>query len=74
MVLLTKFFFVIQPLLGRWIQPFASFGTKGAAPAAILNELVVKGISCLYDRAGAIVTAAVCDDVSTNKSVMSSLE
>jgi hypothetical protein len=33
-------------------------------------ELIVKGISCLYDRAGAIVTAAVCDGVSTNKSVM----
>jgi hypothetical protein len=30
----------------------------------------VKGISCLYDRAVAIVTAAVCDGVSTNKSVM----
>jgi len=62
--------FVIRPLIGKWIQPFAWFGTKGAAPAVILNELIVKGISCLYDRAGAIVTAAVCDGVSTNKSVM----
>ena len=57
-------------VVGGWIQPFAWFGTKGAANAVFLNELVVKGISCLYDRGGAIVTAAVSDGVSTNKSVL----
>ena len=62
--------FVVRPLLGGWIQPFAWFGTKGSASAIILKELIMKGISCLYDVSGAWVTACVCDGVSTNKSAM----
>lgn len=61
--------FVFRPFLHSWIQPFAWFGTKGAASGVVLLELVTKAISTLF-HAGAIVTACVSDGVSTNKSVM----
>lgn len=67
--------FAAQAFKGKpkgWIQPFAWFGTKGAAPARVLVELVIKAISKLFEK-GAIVKATACDGASTNKSMMSQL-
>lgn len=63
------FDFAFRPFWGGWIQPFAWFGTKGAAPATILIELVVKAISALYDN-GTVVKTSVTDGCSTNKGVL----
>lgn len=60
--------FVVRPLHGRWIQPFAWFGTKGAAPGVILVELLVKAMSVLYSK-GSVVATCVSDGCSTNKAV-----
>lgn len=67
--------FAAQALKGKpkgWIQPFAWFGTKGAAPARVLVELVIKAMAKLFEK-GAIVKATACDGASTNKSMMSQL-
>ncbi|KAH7953129.1 hypothetical protein HPB49_004988 [Dermacentor silvarum] len=32
------------PLFEGWVQPIASFATKGAAPGKVLAELVMSGI------------------------------
>lgn len=45
---------VFCPFLGGWVQPFAWFGTKGAALALVFIELAIKAKSVLYAR-GAIV-------------------
>jgi hypothetical protein len=61
--------FVFRPYLANWIQPFAWFGTKGAASGTILVELLVKAFSCLHKH-GAIAKHAVFDGNQTNKSLM----
>lgn len=67
--------FAAQAFKGKpkgWIQPFAWFGTKGAAPARVLVELVIKTIAKLFEK-GAIAKAIACDGASTNKSMMAQL-
>lgn len=61
--------FVFRPFKHARIQPFAWFGTKGAASGIVLMELITKAISCLFQYR-AIAKACVSDGVSTNKAVM----
>lgn len=58
--------FVFRPFMGGWIQPFAWFGTKGAAPGVILVELIAKAIAALFGSS-AVVASCVSDGCSTNK-------
>lgn len=40
--------FVVRPLLGGWIQPFAWFGTTGGAPGFVFVELRAKAICAIW--------------------------
>lgn len=62
--------FVFRPYRASWIQPFAVFSAKGAAPGVILHELLSKAIVALHSQ-GAIVKNLVCDGAQSNKTVMS---
>lgn len=62
--------FVFRPFLASWIQPFAWFATKGGASGSTLVQLIIKGISALYDVAGAIVVSNVFDGFSTNMNAL----
>ena len=61
--------FVFRPYLSSWIQPFAVYATKGAAPGESLHELLCKAIVALGSH-GAIVKSVVCDGAQSNKRVM----
>lgn len=61
--------FVFRPYLASWIQPFAVYATKGAAPGESLHELLCKAIVALRSH-GAIVKSVVCDGSQSNKRVM----
>ena len=61
--------FVFRPYLSTWIQPFADYATKGAAPGKSLHELICKAIVALRSH-GAIVKSVVCDGAQSNKTVM----
>jgi hypothetical protein len=61
--------FVFRPYLSTWIQPFAVYATKGAAPGKSLHELICKAIVALRSH-GAIVKSVVCDGAQSNKTVM----
>ncbi len=61
--------FVFRPYLSSWIQPFAVYATKGAAPGDSLHELLCKAIVALRSH-GAIVKSVVCDGAQSNKRVM----
>lgn len=56
-----------------WIQPFAWFGTKGAASGRVLLGIVIKAITKLYEK-GAFVKAVVCDGCAPKKSMMTLFE
>jgi hypothetical protein len=60
---------VFRPYLSSWIQPFAVYATKGAAPGDSLHELLCKAIVALQSH-GAIVKSVVCDGAQSNKRVM----
>ncbi|KAH7932730.1 hypothetical protein HPB49_001788 [Dermacentor silvarum] len=56
------------PLFEKWVQPIASFATKGAAPGFVLSKLVLESVLQL-ERHGASVTAVVSDGAGNNRSM-----
>ncbi|KAK8777907.1 hypothetical protein V5799_020751 [Amblyomma americanum] len=58
------------PLFEDWVQPIASFATKGAAPAKVLAELVMSAILELHKN-NASVLAVISDGAGNNKSMWS---
>lgn len=57
---------IFRPYQLPWIQPIASFATKGAASSQVLQSIVMKAITSLHSR-GAIVKNVVCDGHQSNK-------
>lgn len=60
--------FMFRSLLGNWVQPFAVFTSKGAAPGQDLFRLLLAGIIRLEEH-GARVTAVTSDGAQNNKAV-----
>ncbi|KAH7953079.1 hypothetical protein HPB49_004268 [Dermacentor silvarum] len=60
--------FMFVPMFEGWVQPIASFATKGAAPGRVLAELVLEAVVQLH-KYGATVIAVVSDGVGNNKSM-----
>ncbi|KAH7978010.1 hypothetical protein HPB49_004155 [Dermacentor silvarum] len=60
------------PLFEDWVQPIASFATKGAAPGKVLAELVMSGILELHKN-NASVLAVISDGAGNNRSMWSQL-
>ncbi|XP_075526178.1 uncharacterized protein LOC142557858 isoform X1 [Dermacentor variabilis] len=58
------------PLFEGWVQPIASFTTRGAAPGRILSELVLSAILELRKN-NASVLAVISDGAGNNKSMWS---
>lgn len=58
--------FLPSPYKLPWIQPIASFATKGAASSQVLEKIVLKAITSLHAK-GAIVKNVVCDGHQSNK-------
>ena len=60
------FVLMFRPLNDRWIQPFASFASHGAAPSNAITRLCLKSFIILHHY-GAIVSGVVCDGAQPNK-------
>lgn len=60
--------FMFVPMFEGWVQPIASFATKGAAPGRVLAELVLEAVVQLH-KYGATVIAVVSDGAGNNKSM-----
>lgn len=60
------------PLFHNWVQPIASFATRGAAPGAALAKIVVESVLQL-ERHGASVLAVVSDGAGNNRSMWTHL-
>ncbi|KAG0443014.1 hypothetical protein HPB47_015379, partial [Ixodes persulcatus] len=60
------------PLYFDWVQPIASFASKGAAPGHILAKLVLNAIIQLHKH-NAFVLAVVSDGAGSNKSMWTKL-
>lgn len=50
---------IFRPYKLPWIQPIASFATKGVASGEVIHGITIKAITSLYTR-GAIVKNAIC--------------
>lgn len=59
---------MLVPLFEDWVQPIASFATKGAAPGKVLAELVMSAILELHKN-NASVLAVISDGAGNNKSM-----
>ena len=60
--------FMFRSLLGNWVQPFAVFASKGAAPGKDLFRLLLAAIIRLEEH-GARFIAVTSDGAQNNKSV-----
>lgn len=56
------------PLFHNWVQPVASFATRGAAPGFVLAKLVLECVIEL-ERHNALVIAVVSDGAGNNRSM-----
>ncbi|KAL1417158.1 hypothetical protein MTO96_000641 [Rhipicephalus appendiculatus] len=57
----------LVPMFEGWVQPIASFATKGAAPGRVLAELVLEAVVQLHKYAATVI-AVVSDGAGNNKS------
>lgn len=59
------------PFCERWIQPFATFASRGAVPGDAIWRLCLKQnlLFTLLHPYGSIVTPDVCDGAQSNKSI-----
>lgn len=64
--------FMLVPLLESWVQPTATFATKGAAPGKILAVLVLEAVLQLH-KYGATVIAVISDGTGNNRSMWQQL-
>ncbi|KAH8019311.1 hypothetical protein HPB51_018823 [Rhipicephalus microplus] len=60
------------PLFEDWVQPIATFATKGAAPGKVLSEIVISAVIQLHKH-GASVLAIISDGAGNNCSMWSQL-
>ncbi|KAH8033008.1 hypothetical protein HPB51_004932 [Rhipicephalus microplus] len=60
------------PMFEGWVQPIATFATKGAAPGKILAQLVLEAVIQLHKH-GATVIAVVSDGAGNNRSMWQQL-
>ncbi|KAH8033773.1 hypothetical protein HPB51_016228 [Rhipicephalus microplus] len=60
------------PLFEDWVQPIASFATKGAAPGKVLSELVLSAVLELH-KSNASVLAIISDGAGNNRSMWAQL-
>ncbi|KAL1480527.1 hypothetical protein MTO96_050943 [Rhipicephalus appendiculatus] len=60
------------PLFEDWVQPIATFATKGAAPGKVLSDLVISAVIQLHNH-GAFVLAVISDGAGNNRSMWSQL-
>ncbi|KAH8035469.1 hypothetical protein HPB51_005704 [Rhipicephalus microplus] len=64
--------FMFVPLFEDWVQPIASFATKGAAPGKVLSELVLSAVLELH-KSNASVLAIISDGAGNNHSMWTQL-
>ncbi|KAH7934718.1 hypothetical protein HPB51_028915 [Rhipicephalus microplus] len=60
------------PLFEGWVQPIASFATRGAAPGRILARLILSAVLQLHKH-NASVLAVVSDGAGNNRSMWTTL-
>ncbi|XP_077564453.1 uncharacterized protein LOC144179904 [Haemaphysalis longicornis] len=60
------------PLFEDWVQPIASFATKGAAPGKVLSELVLRAVLELH-KSNASVLPIISDGAGNNRSMWTQL-
>jgi hypothetical protein len=58
--------FMFRPYQANWVQPFAVFGSAGAASGENIYRLLLKALIILKQN-GATVTSVVCDGAQPNK-------
>ncbi|KAH9379295.1 hypothetical protein HPB48_006995 [Haemaphysalis longicornis] len=63
---------MFNPMFESWVQPIASYATKGAAPGWVLAKIVLNAVLELNDH-GAKVVAAISDGAGNNKSMWTHL-
>ncbi|KAH9379298.1 hypothetical protein HPB48_004499 [Haemaphysalis longicornis] len=63
---------VFNPMFESWVQPIASYATKGAAPGWVLAKIVLNAVLELNDH-GAKVVAVISDGAGNNKSMWTHL-
>ncbi|KAK8784596.1 hypothetical protein V5799_009039 [Amblyomma americanum] len=63
---------MFNPMFQPWIQPIATYATKGAAPGWILAKIVVSSVLQLFQY-GANVLAVISDGAGSNKSMWTHL-
>lgn len=59
---------MFNPMFDSWVQPIASYATKGAAPGWVLAKMVVNSVLQLQQH-GAHVLAVISDGAGNNKSM-----
>ncbi|XP_049276172.1 LOW QUALITY PROTEIN: uncharacterized protein LOC125760320 [Rhipicephalus sanguineus] len=64
--------FMFVPLFESWVQPIASFATKGAAPGRILAQLLLSAVLQLHKH-NASVLVVVSDGAGNNRSMWTNL-
>ncbi|KAL6960124.1 hypothetical protein U1Q18_048514 [Sarracenia purpurea var. burkii] len=57
---------MFQPFIGSWVQAVGAFLSKGAAPAKVLNEIMLEAI-VLLENSGFNVDAIVTDGANWNR-------
>ncbi|XP_077544710.1 uncharacterized protein LOC144157857 [Haemaphysalis longicornis] len=60
------------PIFDSWVQPVASFATRGAAPGVVLAKMVLESVLQL-ERHGASILAVVSDGAGNNRSMWTHL-
>lgn len=60
------------PVFGDWVQPIASFATRGAAPGIVLSQLVISAVLQLHKN-NVSVLAVISDGAGNNRSMWNQL-
>lgn len=63
---------MFNPMFDSWVQPIASYATKGAAPGWVLAKMVLNSVLQLHEH-GARVLAVISDGAGNNKSMWAHL-
>lgn len=63
---------MLVPLFESWVQPVASFATRGAAPGIVLSKMVLESVLQL-EHHGASIIAVVSDGAGSNHSMWTHL-
>lgn len=63
---------MFNPMFESWVQPIATYATKGAAPGWVLAKMVMNSVLQLHQH-GAIALAVISDGAGNNKSMWTQL-